>query len=69
MCEFASGKIDCILFANPPEEVDLISKLILAECGGKLNIFKLGENKIYVCTNKLIEKTVKEMVENYIITL
>ena len=68
LCEFASGKIDCLLFANPLEEIDLISKLILTECGGKLNIFKLGEDKIYVCTNKLIEKTVKEMVENYIIT-
>ena len=53
---------------NPTEEIDLSSKLILTECGGKLNILKLGEDKVYVCTNKLIEKTVKEMVENYIIT-
>ncbi len=68
LCELASGKVDCTIFVNPSTKIDLISKLIISESGGKINIFEYEGNKIFVCTNKLIEKTVKEMVENNIIT-
>ena len=68
LCELASGKIDCAMFVNPSIKIDLISKLMISEAGGKINIFEWKGNRIFICTNKLIEKTVKEMVENNIIT-
>ena len=68
LCELASGKIDCAIFVNPSTKIDLISKLMISEAGGKINIFEWKGNRLFICTNKLIEKTVKEMVENNIIT-
>ena len=45
----------------------MILNLILAESGGKLNITEFKGSKIFTCSNKVIEKTVKEMIETNII--
>ena len=48
-------------------KTEIIAKLILAECGGKINILDFKDSRIFICTNKFIEKTVKQMIENNII--
>ena len=45
----------------------MVLNLILAESGGKLNISDFKSSKIFICSNKVIEKTVKEMIETNII--
>ena len=67
ICDLASGKIDCAIFVNPTKKTEIVLNLILSESGGKLNISKFKESKIFICSNKVIEKTVKEMVETSII--
>jgi len=67
LCDLASGKIDCAIFVNPTEKIEIVLNLILAESGGKLNINEFQESKIFICSNKVIEKTVKEMIETNII--
>ena len=67
LCDLASGKIDCAIFVNPTKKIEIVLNLILSESGGKLNISKFKESKIFICSNKVIEKTVKEMVETSII--
>ena len=69
LCDLASGKIDCAIFVNPTKKTEMILNLILAESGGKLNINKFQESKIFISSNKVIEKTVKEMVETNIIKI
>ena len=63
LCDLASGKIDCAIFVNPTKKIEMILNLILAESGGKLNINEFQGSKIFICTNKLIEKTVQEMIK------
>ena len=63
LCDLASGKIDCAIFVNPTKKIKMILNLILAESGGKLNINEFQGSKIFVCTNKVIEKTVQEMIK------
>ena len=67
LCDLASGKIDCAIFVNPTQKIVMILNLILAESGGKLNITEFKGSKIFTCSNKVIEKTVKEMIETNII--
>ena len=67
LCDLASGKIDCAIFVNPTKKTEIVLNLILSESGGRLNISEFKESKIFICSNKLIEKTVKEMVETNII--
>ncbi len=67
LCNLACGKIDCSIFINPSKKTEIIAKLILAECGGKINILDFKDSRIFICTNKFIEKTVKQMIENNII--
>ena len=66
LCDLASGKIDCAIFVNPPKKMEIVLNLILAESGGKLNIIEFKGSKIFICSNKVIEKTVKEMIETNI---
>ena len=47
----------------------MILNLILAESGGKLNINEFQGSKIFISSNKIIEKTVKEMIETNIIKI
>ena len=67
LCDLASGKIDCAIFVNPEKKTEIVLNLILAESGGKLNINEFQGSKIFICSNKVIEKTVKEMIETNII--
>ena len=67
LCDLASGKIDCAIFVNPTKKLEIVLNLILSESGGRLNISEFKESKIFICSNKVIEKTVKEMVETSII--
>ena len=69
LCDLASGKIDCAIFVNPTKKIEIILNLILAECGGKLNINEFQGSKIFICSNKVIEKMVKEMIETNIIKI
>ena len=63
LCDLASGKVDCAIFVNPTKKIEMIVNLILAESGGKLNIKEFQGAKIFICTNKVIEKTVQEMIK------
>ena len=67
LCDLASGKIDCAIFVNPTKKMEIVLNLILTESGGKLNISEFRGSKIFICSNKVIEKTVKEMIETNII--
>ena len=67
LCDLASGKIDCAIFVNPTQKMEMVLNLILAESGGKLNISDFKTSKIFICSNKIIEKTVKEMIETNIV--
>ena len=67
LCDLASGKIDCTIFVNPKKKIEIVLNLILAESGGKLNINEFQGSKIFICSNKVFEKTVKEMIETNII--
>ncbi len=67
LCDLASGKIDCAILVNPTQKTEIVLNLILAESGGKLNINEFQGSKIFICSNKVIEKTVKEMIETNII--
>ena len=69
LCDLASGKIDCAIFVNPTKKTEMILNLILAESGGKLNINEFQGSKIFISSNKIIEKTVKEMIETNIIKI
>ena len=69
LCDLASGKIDCAIFVNPTKKTEMILNLILAESGSKLNIIEFQESKIFIASNKVIEKTVKEMIETNIIKI
>ena len=62
LCDLASGKIDCAIFINPTKKIEMILNLILAESGGKLNITEFQGSKIFISSNKVIEKTVQEMI-------
>ena len=62
LCDLASGKIDCAIFINPTKKIEMILNLILAESGGKLNITEFKGSKIFISSNKVIEKTVQEMI-------
>ena len=41
----------------------MIQNLILTESGGKLNIIEFQGSKIFISSNKVIEKTVQEMIK------
>ena len=69
LCDLASGKSDCSIFVNPTKRIEMVLNLILAESGGKLNINEYQGSKIFISSNKVIEKTVKEMVETNIIKI
>ena len=63
LCDLASGKIDCAIFVNPTKKIEMILNLILTESGGKLNIIEFKGSKIFISSNKVIEKTVQEMIK------
>ena len=63
LCDLASGKIDCAIFVNPTKKIEMILNLILTESGGKLNIIEFQGSKIFISSNKVIEKTVQEMIK------
>ena len=63
LCDLASGKIDCAIFVNPAKKIEMILNLILTESGGKLNIIEFQGSKIFISSNKVIEKTVQEMIK------
>ncbi len=63
LCNLASGKLDCCVFANPSKKTLSISSLIMSESGGMLLNLLYKNSEIYLAGNKYIEKLVKEMLE------
>ncbi len=63
LCDLASGKIDCMVFTNPNNQIKLIVNLILSESGGNVNLLEYMNSNIFITGNNLVGKTVKEMIE------
>jgi myo-inositol-1(or 4)-monophosphatase len=63
LCDLASGKIDCMIFSNPNEQIKLVVNLILSESGGNVNLLEHMNSNIYITGNNLVGKTIKEMIE------
>ena len=69
ICEVACGKSEGCVFVNPSPKLETICDLIKFESGGRITKIINNDSTIIVYSNKLIEKTVKEMLENNIIKL
>ena len=67
ICEVACGKSEGCVFVNPSSKLEAICDLIKFESGGMITRIINNNLNIIIYSNKLIEKTVKEMLENNII--
>ena len=63
------GKIDCIIFIDPSDEVIHINDLVIGSVGGVTHKLEISKTKIFISGNKYIDKMVLEMIENNIKTI
>ena len=66
LCNLCSGKIDCIIFIDPDDEIIHINNLVIGSAGGVTHKLEIGKTKIFISGNKYIDKMVLEMIENNI---
>ena len=60
------GKIDCIIFIDPNNEVTQINDFVIGSAGGITHKLEIDKTKIFISGNKYIDKMVLEMIENNI---
>ena len=60
------GKIDCIIFIDPSNEIIQINDFVIGSAGGITHKLEIDKTKIFISGNKYIDKMVLEMIENNI---
>ena len=63
---YVGGKIDCIIFIDPNNEIININDFVIGSAGGITHKLEIDKNKNFLSGNKYIDKMVLEMIENNI---
>ena len=58
------GKIDCIIFIDPNNEIIQINDFVIGSAGGITHKLEIDKTKIFISGNKYIDKMVLEMIKN-----